>query len=372
MIAFVLPAKIVAFIQQMIYAPDHIDISVYFLGVFGHLFSFFHLIIFIMLIMSIKFNNELLVLVLFFVSHIFLLLISGITGINIFNAGLMIQEFNHGTFHFSNIIYILLWCVFSIFIVLAGNHFSKNILYRRAPTPCRKNFLSRLAGKCHAHIMAHHITMMGLVPQRMLSIILIAGLIVIILVNRLLQNQLAVSVDLYLMVVMPIVFACNQSFILKIDDDAGMKESILLKSKSYIAIILNRWFVLVLLQIIVQLTGIVIVLSSSNSMQGNYIIYIILSGILISLVNLCVNVFTRAHGFANILLILLIYVQLNEETRLLVAKYQYLQIFSQIWLEPDVIGINLCLLTGIKVIVLLFITGILIHFMKYEQIRLLH
>ena len=371
MIAFVLPANIAAFIQQMIYAPDNIDISVYLLGVFGHLFSFFHLIIFIMLIMSAKINNELLTLFLFFVFYILLLLISGITGISIFNARLMIQELNHGIISFSNMIYILLWCVSCIFIVMAGNHFSKNILIRRAPTPCRTNLLSRLADKCQVHIMAHHITMMGLIQQRMLAIILLAGLIIIMIVNRLLQNQLAVSIDLYLMVVMPIVFACNQSFILKIDDNAGMKDSILLKSKSYIAIILNRWLVLILLQIIIQLAGIVMVLFYSNSMPVNYIINIILTGILISLVNLCVNVFTRANGFANIFLILLIYVQLNEETRLLAAKYQYLQIFSQIWLEPDAIGISLCLLTGIKVIVLLLITSILIHFMKYGQIRLL-
>ena len=102
MIAFVLPAYIVAFIQQMIYAPDHIDTSIYILGVFGHLFSFFHLIIFIMLIISKKINNEILALFLFFVFYILLLLISGITGINIFNARLMIQDLNRGIFNFNN------------------------------------------------------------------------------------------------------------------------------------------------------------------------------------------------------------------------------------------------------------------------------
>jgi hypothetical protein len=171
------------------------------------------------------------------------------------------------------------------------------------------------------------------------------------------------------MIVIPLVFTLNQSFIFKIDHDAGMKESIVLKSNSYIKIILNRWLVLVLIQILVQLAGIFIVHFYSHSLPAIYTIYILLLGILISLFNLFVNVSTRSIGLANILLFIMIYIQLNEDIVLIVENYTFLSTAQFIYPEASLIDMHMCFLVFLFIVVLLIITSTIIQLTKYAHLR---
>ena len=194
-------------------------------------------------------------------------------------------------------------------------------------------------------------------------------LILIVVVNQLLKYQISQLVNLFIMIAIPFVFSLNQSFIFKIDHDAGMKESIVLKSSSYIKIILNRWLVLVLIQIFVQLAGIIIVHFYSHSLPAVYTIYILLLGILISLINLFVNVSTRSIGLANILLFIMIYIQLNEDIVLVVEKYTFLSIVHFIYPEVSLIDMHMCFLVFLFIGVLLIITSTIIQLTKYAHLR---
>lgn len=210
--------------------------------------------------------------------------------------------------------------------------------------------------------------MMGFALQKMISIILILVLILIVVVNQSLKYQISLLVNLFLMIVIPFVFALNQSFIFKIDHDAGMRESIVLNANSYIKIILNRWIVLLQIQIFVQLAGIFIVHFYSHSLPVVYIIYILLLGILISLYNLFVHVMTRSIGLANILLFLILYAQINEDIVSIFEKYTFLSRLQFIYPEAVLVDMYMSLLVFLFIIVMLIITSTIIQLTKYAHL----
>lgn len=148
-LAFILPAMLFAMIQQLIFAPDRIDVCVYLFGLVGFVLSFFHLIIYFALCLIAYLKNEFLSLVSFLCSYLILILITRTTGINIFNSQVLFYNITDATF-----IYIILWSLCGFLMIKLGNYQSRNILYAYDIPPLKPHTFSRIVLE-FTHILRH-------------------------------------------------------------------------------------------------------------------------------------------------------------------------------------------------------------------------
>ncbi len=368
-IAFIIPANLSALIQQLIFAPQQIEPEYYFYSMVGHFFSFYHIVIFVAIIIVHQINDDFLAQILFLLFQILLIIFSAITGMNIFSTRIHLLQFYANPDQFPVTGILLFWVICSVTIIIIGFNYSKSLLYKFNRTNFKTNIISKWMNRCYLYVTAHHTEMMNMGPQKTISVCIFIGLFMLLGVNHSMQNQLLDSVYLYVYLVIPIIFTFNQSFILKIDQYTGMRESIVLKSRNYSSIILNRWLVLVTIQIIVQFIAILVIYLFTGFWEIYHTLCVILFGIIISLFNLLVNAITWSNGTANLILIFLIYIQLNEKTRVQAEKYVNFDLLIDNLLNAHPVNSKWGLFLSIQIILLLILLRIVINLTKYVRIR---
>lgn len=371
-LTLLVPLLLTSFIQQYIYAPDHVEFNSYLFAFLGHIFSFQFLVLFLMLLIRIYIIDDIVAISLFLLSQVFLHIISLITGMNVYNSCLILQNLCSFLWNPEYFLYILLWCLSLITIISVVNYGLTDSLFRRNIAGNKTSVLTKFARKYHMHISGHHLEIMRVVSHQRLSVILLLILIGLIIINRLFHNQLIPAIELYLIFVIPFALVSCQFIIFNMDRDAGMKENIILKTKAYISIIWNRWFLLVLIQVFVHLICIILVHMYSHAVTLTQMYYMILTGIFISIINLCLYILLRSGMLTMVTLTGWIYLQLNENIRYLIDEYTSVPFIIFIWRGHDSMTIYSCLIIIFKILVLTCVAGILIHYSRYAQSRIVY
>ena len=126
---------------------------------------------------------------------------------------------------------------------------------------------------------------------------------------------------------------------------------------------------LISIQIIVQAVGILVIYMFTGFWGIFHTICVILFGIIISLFNLLVNAISRSNGTANLILIFMIYMQLNEEIRSQLKNYIDISFLNESLLSAQSVDIKWGLFLSIQIILLLMLIKIVINLTKYVRIR---
>ena len=199
-----------------------------------------------------------------------------------------------------------------IVLIISASRLGKDIMNSNFARIYKSGFLARLVYSFQAYISAHHIRMMGLLPQKILAILSISGTMLVIVINRALEGKVNLFVNLYVAVILPLLFSCNQSYIFNPEKAAGENDLILVKTISYTQLIFNRWLILFILQICTGLVALILIHSASHLPGIGFLIYVILLHLIFSLFNFFIQIITGINSLANIALVALIYVQLNH------------------------------------------------------------
>lgn len=199
-----------------------------------------------------------------------------------------------------------------IVVIIMASRMGRDILNTNFAKIYKSGSLARLVHFFQAYISAHHIRMMGLLPQKILAISGISGAVLVIVLNRALEGKVSLFVNLYVAVLLPLMFSCNQGYIFNPDKAVIENDLILVKTISYDQLIFNRWLILFILQICTGLVALVLVHYVSHLLSIGFLIYVIMLHLIFSLFNFFIRIITGIRSIANIVLVALIYVQLNH------------------------------------------------------------
>ncbi|MGB9774544.1 MAG: hypothetical protein ACPL4I_11065 [Bacteroidota bacterium] len=328
-IGFAVPSYLIAFVQQLVYAPNSITSSVFLLKMAVPFtgYCFFWLVAALTLFG--KLRNDFVVLFLFVVGYIVSFILRFLSG------GLVFDHYWFMTVLIGKeaswrvgIGSFLSWGVFLTVAYLYGNRIADRLHEIDLVEPFKNGVSVRLAEKLGAHFSAHHLKMMGLANQKILTLFALIGLTLVLVVLKNPHAELIILGKIYLGALLPILFSFNQYYIIQLDRDARMVHNNFLREISYQKIIFNRWMLLLLPQLLVALSFSLIVFLLTQKLSLLLIAYLILLNIFCSLLNLLFALVSRASGAANLMLLLFVYVQLREEVQTFFLSFAGINIFN--------------------------------------------
>jgi len=326
---FALPSYVIAFVQQLMYAPNSISPSVFLLKMIVPFtgYCFFWLIAALALFG--KLRNDFVVLFLFIVGYIVSLILRFVSGGLAFDHYWLIMVLiDKGASWRAGIESFLSWGVFLTIAYLCGNRLADHLDKIDLVEPFKKGVFARLAEKLGAHFSMHHLKMMGLANQKILTLFALIGLAPVLALLNNPHAELIVLGKIYLGALLPILFSFNQYYIIQLDRDAGMVHNNFLREIPYQKIIFNRWMLLLLPQLLVALSLSLIVFMLTQKLSVAFIAYLILLNIFCSLLNLLFALVPRTSGAANLMLLLFVYVQLREEVQAFFLSFPGINIFN--------------------------------------------
>lgn len=310
---FVLPAYGIALIQQIIYAPLNINISIYFLKIISGLLGYTFLWIIISIWLFVKFRNDFTVLVIIVLLYLISLFVQFISNGLIFNQYWINSIFTDNNSFYFIITRIVAWFTVVLLSILLGNRIAKYLSQIEFAPPYRKGIFAKIANKCNAYLSMHHLNMMGLSSQKILILFSFIGFIFILFLIRNPQANLIIIAKIYLGAFIPILFSFNQYYLIKIDKEAGMVHNNFIRKISYTKIIFNRWLLLLIPQLLITLFFSLIISIFAQTLPFSFIIYILFLNVFCSLINLFFAVFTQTNSTANLFLLFFVYIQLRDD-----------------------------------------------------------
>ncbi len=349
MLGFVLPAYIVGFVQQLCYAPDKIDFAIYPVSFFSHLFGYYFFWLVVVFLLFVAFRNEFSMLIVMFIFYGITFLISLISKGKFFN-NMWVSDVLFGHYNLG-VISVLFWLVLTCGTIIITNRFAVGFLERDISEKYKKGLFVRILEKAKMYLSMHHLSMMGLGSQKILTVFSVVGLVYVISALKTENANLLPFAKIYVGAFLPLLFSFNQYFIIGIDKEAGMSHNNSLRKLSYPRIILNRWLVLLIPQLILAFIFSMILALSSDSISPDFIPYVILINILCSILNLCVGIVTNRSGISNLLLLFLVYIQLNDKFQKSIGSNSFLDLINifkpLVSLNSTSIGTSLLLLLAI-------------------------
>lgn len=341
LIGFSIPVYGAALIQQWVYAPDNVTYSVFLLKITSGFTGYVLFWLVVVLALFTKLRNDFTVLVIFVVAY---------------GASFLLQfrldglAFDH--FWFTSIWYgttaswqaivgsSLAWLGILAAAFVIGNSIAKRLQHVELVEPFGTGVFVRLAKRLGSDLSMHHLKMMGLHNQKILTLFALVGLAftLVLLTNP--RGELIVFGKLYLGALLPILFSLNQYYIIQLDRDAGMVHNNFLRAMSYPHIVFHRWALLLVPQILVALSFSLLVMIVTGKLSMTFIAYLLLLNIFCSLFNLVFSVVTQSSGPANVILMLFIYVQLRQDVQDVFASLPLLNTFNLFYpllQEQDVI-----------------------------------
>ncbi len=311
-LGYVIPSYIVALVQQLVYAPKKIDLLVYLINSLNLFtgYSFFWIIL--TLILFAWFKNDFVVLFVILITY-------GLASfLSLYTQGVLFNNYWLSSLLSKNpperiAQSILVWAVFMTSIIISSIFISKKILDIDLSDPFKKGLFVRLLDKFRLDLSMHHLKMMGLGSQKILAFFTLLGLSQIIVLLSMPNANLLPFAKIYIGAFLPILFSFNQYYIVSIDREAGMIHNNFLRRMCYRRIVLNRWLVLLIPQLLISLIFLIIFSVFGKALPVSFIFYVLLLNIFCSAFNLFLGVLTNKTGVANLILLFFIYVQLRED-----------------------------------------------------------
>jgi len=370
-VGFAIPAYGCAFIQQLYYAPTKIDISIYLIKICSVVTSYLLFWTVFSLWLTILFRNDFIMLLIFIVVYFFSIVLNLLTNGLLFNQNWLIDSLNNGITLGNSMENIIIWLLFILTTILLGMYISRNLKKLSLVEKYKSGIFSMAAGKLKAFLSMHHYNMMGLSNQRIITFFIIIGFIFIILLVKNENTDLLLMGNLYVGVLVPILFSFNQYFLIKIDKDAGMVHNNFLREMSYARIILSRWLILLLPQLLMAVILTLILKIYITQIHFSFIIYIILLNIFFSLINLCFSIITQAGMAANLFLLFFVYVQLREDVQNLINSNFFLKkinVFYSLLHTDYIVGTYYLFLLLIVVMILIYLSKRMLDRIKYVNV----
>jgi hypothetical protein len=324
-IGFVLPANCLAFVEQLIYAPNKIDIFVFLLRLLSTFTDYYFFWIILALFLFAKIKNEFILLILFLFLFGSSEILNIITQGKLFNNWLTASFLNTPSFKTSSLVF---WSVFTLSAVIVMQLSTKIILETDISERYKRGFFVWILERLKLYLSMHHLRMMGLGSQKLLTIFTFLGLMQVIMLLNIDNANLLPFAKIYLGALLPILFSFNQYFIITIDKDAGMLHNNMLRKTSYPKIVMNRWLVLLIPQLLIAFIYSILISVFGKSFPIEFILYILLLNIFCSLFNLFFGIVTGKSGIANLFLLFFIYVQLRNDFQQLFVHYSILNSFN--------------------------------------------
>jgi len=321
---FVVPIYGTALIQQLYYAPGNVSILVFVIKIICGITGYTIFWITISLLLNIRFRNDTGVLLLFSIIYTASFIVNFLTKGLLFDQFWMIENVSNRAVIILAVYKGLAWLGFILLSILIINRISKSLNNIDLSLPYRKGIFSKTAEKLKAYLSMYHYNMIGLSNQRILTFFSFIGLIFIIALVQIKTADLLVMGNLYVGVFVPVMFSLNQYHLIKIDKDAGMVHNNFLRDLSYWKIIFNRWFILIIPQLIIAIIYTLILKVYVPQIQFSFFVYIILLNIFCSIFNLCISIFTQAGAAANLFLVFFIYLQLREDVQKVIVSNHFL------------------------------------------------
>ncbi|MEO8233348.1 MAG: hypothetical protein ABI638_13775 [Ignavibacteriota bacterium] len=363
LVGFATPFYCTALFQQLYYAPSKVELSIFLLKILSILTSYLLFWTVFSLWLKLLFRNDIIELLIFvFVYCIFLVF-------NLLTSGLLFNQ----TWFIDNIFSslssgnwsekMIIWLLFISISIVLGKHISRKLTRLNLIEKYKIGIFSTIAGKLKAFLSMHHYNMIGLSNQRILTFFTTIGFVFIVFLVQNKNFDLLLLGNLYIGVFVPVLFSFNQYYIIKIDKDAGMIHNNFLREIPYARIILFRWFILLLPQLLVALLLTLTLKVFIVQIHYSFVIYIILLNVLFSLINLCFSIATQEGMIANIFLLFFVYVQLREDTQNLIN--------SNLFLKQLNIFYNLLQPEYVVELHYLFLIMAVVAFLLYSSIKMI-
>jgi len=367
-VGFLFPFYGTACVQQYLSSTDTVDLSVYFMkfsiGLTGYIL--FWIVITIGLFVWLR--NDFVVLIIIIPAYLFSIFLNVISDGLYFNqhwidnivlsknsANLILNQF-------------FFWLFIILITILIGNFLIKKIPFIDFSPPYRTGLFARLANFFKAYLSKHHLNMMGFANQKILTLFSLIGLIFIIFIVRNPNAQMIVLAKVYLGAFIPILFSFNQFYIIEIDRDAGMIHNNFIRGTEYFRIILNRWFLLLIPQLIISALYSFVVSLSTEAFSISIIIYILLLNIFCSSFNLFFAIKTRTNITANLILIFSVYLMLRDDVQSFLISYSWLNklnIFYVLLQDKHVILLEHWIISLVLIFLFLFLTKLFLQRIGY-------
>ena len=209
----------------------------------------------------------------------------------------------------STVIWILLLSV----VVKLLSFLSSNLSPKLAPVPYNSGRTLRLLELLKMDLTKHHLNMLGLGAHKILILFFSAGTALLYILMRVKGADFTVLAKIYLGDILPIAFSFNQQHIIDADKEAGMLNSILLRYKSYMKIIINRWNLISFPQIIIVSLYFIILFLNTTYFNIVFYLYVLALNLLAVILNLFFHLLTGKSGIAKILVMLLFYIPLRAD-----------------------------------------------------------
>ncbi|MBI5473341.1 MAG: hypothetical protein HY961_13435 [Ignavibacteriae bacterium] len=366
LLGFALPAYATALVQQLLYAPANVRPAVFGLkalcGVFGYILFWIVATVSVFTRLRNEFGTLVIVAFLYGVSQF----------ANIFFQGQVFNQFWILTERDSPQAYITwLCCIFAA--ILVGQHEARKILHVELTEPFGKGILARIAERMGADISMHHFKMMGLSSRKILGFFSFVGLLLLIpLFGRKDANLLPLA-KIYFGALLPCLFSFNQYHLIRIDWDAGMMHNNFLRSIPYSHIIMNRWLLMLLPQLLATFTYIVLFGFFVQTFPAEFTLYLLALNVFFSIINLCFAVISQTSGVANLILLFFVYIQLRDDVQTFFASRTWLtelNILSALTNETNGVLISHWLITIVGIAICLLAMRARLRTLRYADVGL--
>lgn len=369
---FVVPFYLTALIQQLYYAVNSVDPFVFLTRLTSCIFSYITVWLIIHLIVFIKVRNEFLSLI--------------ITSFLYVSFGILTQLskyipikylwLNHAIAQSSGLLLtveFIIWFIIVIICVWIGNKIFRNIFEIDTNEKIQQGVSEYLLSRVGCNLSMYHIKMIGLSTKKTLAFFSFIGFLLIIVIINIPDSNLFVLAKIYIGIVIPVMFSFNQYSLLKIDEDAGMVYNNFLRLTSYSTIILNRWLILFVPQLVLTIVYVLILNSIKHNMSVDTVLYFLSLNLLFSSVNIYFSIITKTNSIANLVTSFIIYLLLREDIQNIFYNpiLQYLNIF-QIIIEQNqqkIAPTHWAIVLSVSILMLFLVKKRLhLKYYKYEYI----
>lgn len=313
------PAYSAAFVQQYLNNPSSISLKIFVAALLSEFLGYGFIWTLLTVYLIFYRHSETKIIIMMYAVILFISLINIPFGYKIIDMNWIYGMYLNGIVSLT-IAGMIEWLTFAgIAIILLAN-LSKNIRSPLIYNTFNRSYSAKLLNKVKLQLSAYHLSMLGLETQKMLVVFLTAFAVILYLMLKIKGADFNILAKIFLGGIIPVAFSFNQLQIFTIDQDAHNFNNILLKRKPYYSLILNRWALILLPQILIVSIYFVSFWYAAPLFNTGLFLYLIGLNLLCGSLNLLLNMITKKNGIANILVLIIFYLPLRSDIQNLLNR----------------------------------------------------
>lgn len=181
-----------------------------------------------------------------------------------------------------------------------------------------------IAGRLRFELSKFHYRMLGLKTQSLYLIFGSAGFILTLSFMSGMGADNTVICKIFSAVFLPLMFSFNQYNLVAVDLESGMAAVNILRKTGYEGVVLNRWFTMLVPQIVFSLLFSFLLINSAAGPGIPFVILVLMLNFLFSSMNLFLAVTFSRPGYANFIVGFIAYIMLREDIQKAVTSNPFL------------------------------------------------